>query len=530
MAATYQAAIDREPSQSSRLPLLEVQELSGGVPRRVRAGVPTSFSNELFDGKILLFVRDPSIPQASSGPGRRLWEVQMQGRFLRPVDNFFMGMELSDSPKWSFVFRSMSGAMLSFVKTFEPDVHTSFGVSKGNQTELPHLVTPQFKGVDAIVETVDGMGEPPPLGSDLLSAPKGPKSERPQVPRLDATYTMAVFSTFIDLFAWKIKSIPMVGNLDMSSYFRDAGLRIVTYAVPGARDARGSRERAHLEGEKQYILKVQMDPPHLRSIICGSRTGTPTQEHARSDGCGSSRTSSPVAGLAISTISALGVGRRRRSRKPRSQRASSGGSSSLRSSSTVEGLGGSGPSSGAGSRRSSPAVPISPASLPSDFGGVGYSGFGDSGSSGLYTGAVTTTHSDTPASHERHAEQDAWAAPPLFRHTIDPPCDPAKERADEEAAQQRLLIWMAGSPTPPKAVTKAQRTLRSMHSPSESAHSAPRELSAASPRRSWSAKLLPFRLGRGAGSSRAGGRGKKPSRAPSKGGPLFSIVEGLPDM
>ena len=257
MAATYQAAIDCEPSQSSMLPLLEVQELSGGVPRRVRAGVPTSFSNELFDGKILLFVRDPSIPQASSGPGRRLWEVQMQGRFLRPVDNFFMGMELSDSPKWSFVFRSMSGAMLSFVKTFEPDVHTSFGVSKGNQTELPHLVTPQFKGVDAIVETVDGTGEPPPLGSDLLSAPKGSKSERPQVPRLDATYTMAVFSTFIDLFAWKIKSIPMVGNLDMNSYFRDAGLRIVTYAVPGARDARGSRERAHLEGEKQYILRCR---------------------------------------------------------------------------------------------------------------------------------------------------------------------------------------------------------------------------------------------------------------------------------
>ena len=54
MAATYQAAIDCEPSQSSMLPLLEVQELSGGVPRRVRAGVPTSFSNELFDGKILL--------------------------------------------------------------------------------------------------------------------------------------------------------------------------------------------------------------------------------------------------------------------------------------------------------------------------------------------------------------------------------------------------------------------------------------------------------------------------------------------
>ena len=91
----------------------------------------------------------------------------MQGRFLRPVDNFFMGMELSDS-EMELCLPEHVWAMLSFVKTFEPDVHTSFGVSKGSQTELPHLVTPQFKGVDAIVETVDGTGKPPPLGSDLL--------------------------------------------------------------------------------------------------------------------------------------------------------------------------------------------------------------------------------------------------------------------------------------------------------------------------------------------------------------------------
>ena len=50
-----------------------------------------------------------------------------------------------------------------------------------------------------VIETIDGSGAPlPELGSDILGMyPKRPKSERPQAARLDATYTLSVFSTHV---------------------------------------------------------------------------------------------------------------------------------------------------------------------------------------------------------------------------------------------------------------------------------------------------------------------------------------------
>jgi hypothetical protein len=218
------------------LPALGPTERSGETSTLVRPGVVTPLINDDFKGELIFFVRDPALPTTASGPGKRYWELQVQGRFRRPVENFFMGMELSEALKMTFFMRGVASTLLSFVKTFESDIHTSFGAGKTAETaELPHLVTPIFKGVDAVVETVDGTGEPPTLGSDLLSGPKRPKSERPQSARLDATYTFSVFSTFLDLFAWKIKGMPAVGSVDMHGFFKDAALRIIAYSCAPTR-------------------------------------------------------------------------------------------------------------------------------------------------------------------------------------------------------------------------------------------------------------------------------------------------------
>ena len=210
--------------------LLDARDLSGSKPRRVRSGVVVPFSNENFEGRMLLFVRDPSLPAQPSGPGKRYWELQVQGRFCRALANFYMGMELSEAIKMSLLLRGVSATFLGFVKGIEQDIHTSFGSSKNDSTELPHLVTPLFKGVDAVIETVDGSDESPPaLGSDLFAGRKYPKSERPSAVRLDAIYTFSVYSTFIDIFAWKIMGVPAIGAVDMLGFFKDASLRIVAY-------------------------------------------------------------------------------------------------------------------------------------------------------------------------------------------------------------------------------------------------------------------------------------------------------------
>ena len=500
-------------SQKGTKMRLEASELSSVSPRRVRAGVPTPFANDSFEGKILLFVRDPALPptpsaNSSGAAGRRLWEVQMQGRFLRPVENFFMGMELSEVMRMSFMLRSVCSAALSFVKTYEPDIRVSFGVSKGEQVvELPHLVTPLFKGVDFIMETLDGSGEPPPaLGSDVLSLPKRPKSERPQSVRLDATYTMSVYSTFVDLFTWKVKSMPVIGAVDMGAYFRDSGLRIVTYAVTGP----SRKDKSHPETDKEYILKLQIDPPHIRPEAV-SRQSTPTPEGLGSERSCSSRGSSPVAGLALTTLAA---GRRRissKKKKAKKKDAAEGARQSALSPSAVPSLGG-----------ASDATGPAPAA---------------DGKEGPAAAAEPPPHKSAETC-ARPVED--LCAPPLFRQAIGAD---TQERLDEEAAQQRLLMWMAGT----HAGAKHGGHRRTPSDPTQSTTA----------RRSWSARLLSFRGGAGprrtgsgsggapatnvaaAGSDRrarsasSGGRypslgGKKPARG--AGGAFVSIVDGLPDM
>ena len=67
------------------------------IPSRVEVGAskPTHFSNDLFEGKILFLAADAKGAAQAIAPGRT-FELQVQGRFKRPVEHFFMGVELTE--------------------------------------------------------------------------------------------------------------------------------------------------------------------------------------------------------------------------------------------------------------------------------------------------------------------------------------------------------------------------------------------------------------------------------------------------
>ena len=214
--------------------LLTASEVSASHARRVRAGVPTRLANEYFEGELLLFVQDPALRATMEKPvgrAKRYWELQVQGRFLKPVDNFVMGMEATEPLKMSLPLRLVSSTLFSFMRTFEPDLHSSFGSNAkkdGSGGELPHVCTPLFNGADTIVETLDGSGDAPPTLGEPYMGPKLTRAERPQSVRLDATYTFMTFSTFCDVYAWKIKGLP-TGAIDIATFLRDSSMRIVAY-------------------------------------------------------------------------------------------------------------------------------------------------------------------------------------------------------------------------------------------------------------------------------------------------------------
>lgn len=147
-------------------------ETSGSVASPVIAGMPTSICNENFEGQLIFLVHDTP-PKLMKGQKLSdvppFWEAIIQGRFKHEFDNFFMGLEINLPLKLSLVARGVAMSLVRFVKSVEADLHTSSGDK--NNSELPHMVTRHFKGVDYLIITPDGE-TPPPLGKSLIGSEK----------------------------------------------------------------------------------------------------------------------------------------------------------------------------------------------------------------------------------------------------------------------------------------------------------------------------------------------------------------------
>ena len=516
---------DAASVQSQRPTLLEGAELSGN-PTRIRAGVPAEIKNEVFEGKVLLFVRPPDLPLPKPPTVIRWFEVQLQGRFLKTID-FVMGLELSETLKLSLFLRGVGSTFVSFVKNSEPDLHTSFGVTKGDEVELPHIVTPMFKGCDAVIETIDGTGPPPALGSDFIApGPKRPKSERPQFVRTDATYTLTTFSTFIDLTSWKIRGLPMMPSVDMANYFKDAGVRVVMYQPNKSGDA-PRKDKSHSQSEKQYVLNLQLDPPHRRV----QPTATPDPDPASTSelaAAPSPKQAKRISGEECGTSSAAGRGLSGSFRRKGSASPVSGLSLALAPASRKR------PSkeSDAAATEASVRAAADSSDAPTEARGSSSSSPSAAGDAGVPASAVPAPA--VPAAPPRivRIQSEGICKPPLFRHAIGTPAtqDQAQQSAaearaaqlEEEAAQQRLLMWMAG--TQPKMARGHRRQL------SDPASSRP-PASRPSWRERWFGKRFKSRssssvqLAQG-GSTKASVHKPPPARVPA----YLSLVDGLPDM
>ena len=161
-------------------------ECSGPTPRRVTSGVPVPISNDLFEGAVIFTVtanplpapskKEVSVPPPGPGQSYYYWEAQVQGKFKKEIDSWFMGLELSIPMKLGMMSRAICMTLLKFVKSFEPDTHATAG-EKDNR-EMAHMVTRHFRGVDYLVITPDGE-TPPRLGASMTGTPR----YRPRHPR-----------------------------------------------------------------------------------------------------------------------------------------------------------------------------------------------------------------------------------------------------------------------------------------------------------------------------------------------------------
>lgn len=200
---------------------------------------PVRFSNELWEGRVLVVVRPArEIPAQGwlyeplfRGKRRRL-EVQVQGRFKRPPKHEELWVRASPLPlermTLSVVAHSFCRVVLVVMRNL---LGRGFRHSFGDDGDSPHMSFPIHQ-ICSVVRTPPGK-EVPRLGSQTLQALQtGSAGWRGLLP-LDSehTYTFTWHTMYLDLDKWQLVRIPGLQAMPLETFWGDAdSLQVAMYS------------------------------------------------------------------------------------------------------------------------------------------------------------------------------------------------------------------------------------------------------------------------------------------------------------
>ena len=299
-------------------PTLEVSTLgTDGTYRRlqINSRTPVPIETPLFSGCLLLLVRpeteaaDPFYSANVFKGKRRRFEVQVQGRFKRPIDGtmYTGGEVLLPQMQLGLLTKGVARGMLSLISAVLP-IHYSFGQPKVSE-ERPHIVSPLMISADRMIITPDGQ-PPPRLGTpgafDLakLENEEARKRRRQEAGQgkpgwsfdTASTYTFSFNTSNIDLPSWQVRGLPLWGgllrpsltasdlpptfwqvrglplwgDLDLHNFWQDGALRIVSYLHRPTAD-RGKAE-VHVPSTSDYAFCIQIQ--HVDPATRGDETAS----------------------------------------------------------------------------------------------------------------------------------------------------------------------------------------------------------------------------------------------------------------
>ncbi|CAM9792768.1 unnamed protein product, partial [Chrysoparadoxa australica] len=262
------AQVLRQPSPSpptepeavrSAFPTIELLEISGDRPVR---GYPNStnfipLKSAYFEGEVCLLLKtDPLtfVNKQTFEGKKRIFEVQTQGRFLKePQGEVYIGLEITKKMQLGLVTRGLCKLLLSFGQKLNKQIHYSFG--DDDNTELPHISWPLTNAVDVLVITPDGQ-EPPTLGKPLhedAAAKKERKSGGSVKFEVGPVYSFSFHSAYISFEEWKTCQIPVMRDMDLSTFWGDSALRMGAYVVPHA-----SGSHLHRQADMAYMMLLKV--------------------------------------------------------------------------------------------------------------------------------------------------------------------------------------------------------------------------------------------------------------------------------
>lgn len=257
------------PPVGLKIPSIRTSLLHKGcfMPISPNSSFSCSFENEIFCGKMLLLINsgkeEDKYKHRFEGT-KYTYEVQIQGKFkVIPKGRLFMGAEITKKMELGLFTKGLCASILKFGKSVNAYLHHSFGDKEG--FELPHITGPLWSAVDRLI--ISGPGKTPPIMGDTFPEDPVSRSIRRKVPdysitvSLEDIYSFSFKTSNIDLIQWKAANLPLMGSMDLHTFWGDANLRMCAYCVPSDAQVEmndNGLPKLHPQSVNQYCFALEV--------------------------------------------------------------------------------------------------------------------------------------------------------------------------------------------------------------------------------------------------------------------------------
>ncbi|MGK3733945.1 MAG: hypothetical protein ACI8RD_002061 [Bacillariaceae sp.] len=214
---------------------------------------PFHISNEWFEMDMLVLIRTPDTDDTDAVRGtaandrvsdymrnkQRRFEFQYQVKLKKdPVGKqLYFSCELDDPIKMGIITKAFVSAAMAFVKKTNPTFHYNITGSKNKTSdgkyENPHMSFTVEGGLDRLVVTKPGE-TPPELGSVIHEDPESIKKRKSGILtnwNTEDTYTLALWSSYVDFLEWQCLNLPGIKPFGLASVLGTQCVNLTMYLI-----------------------------------------------------------------------------------------------------------------------------------------------------------------------------------------------------------------------------------------------------------------------------------------------------------